>query len=62
MGKATTATMKSRVAALKALILSGSSNSTCVEHPSLSVLAVSWIRGWGLGYNSANRRSYGWRR
>ena len=32
MGKATNETIKMRVAALKALILSGSSNSTCVEH------------------------------
>jgi hypothetical protein len=32
MGKATNETIKTRVAALKALILSGSSNSTCVEH------------------------------
>jgi hypothetical protein len=32
MGKATNATMKPRVAELKALILSGSSNSTCLEH------------------------------
>ena len=45
MGKATNATMKSRVAALKALILSGSSNSTCVEHAA---------QEWGL----SRRQSY----
>ena len=32
MGKSTNETIKTRVAALKGLILSGSSNSTCVEH------------------------------
>ena len=32
MGKATNETIKTRVAALKSLLLSGSSNSTCVEH------------------------------
>ena len=120
MGKETAATMKSRVAALKALILSGSSNSTCVEHAaqewglsrlqSCRLLKTAWTEvredvnatgldrqemlywiihqlmsaaGEGvkhkqpsvtvgacreldslleLGYNSANRRSYGWRR
>ena len=45
MGKATNATMKSRVAALKGLILSGSSNSICVEHAA---------QEWGL----SRRQSY----
>ena len=45
MGKATNETIKTRVAALKALILSGSSNSTCVEHAA---------HQWGL----SRRQSY----
>ena len=45
MGKATNETIKTRVAALKALILSGSSNSTCVEHAA---------QQWGL----SRRQSY----
>ena len=45
MGKATNETIKTRVAALKGLILSGSSNSTCVEHAA---------RQWGL----SRRQSY----
>ena len=45
MGKATNETIKTRVAALKGLILSGSSNSTCVEHAS---------HQWGL----SRRQSY----
>ena len=45
MGKATNETIKTRVAALKGLILSGSSNSTCVEHAA---------QQWGL----SRRQSY----
>ena len=45
MGKETNETIKTRVAALKALILSGSSNSTCVEHAA---------QQWGL----SRRQSY----
>tara|TARA_B100001057_G_scaffold490420_1_gene578644 strand:- start:283 stop:645 length:363 start_codon:yes stop_codon:yes gene_type:complete len=45
MGKATNSIVKSRVDALKALILSGSSNSVCVEHAS---------QHWGL----SRRQSY----
>ena len=45
MGKATNETIKTRVAALKALLLSGSSNSTCVEHAA---------QQWGL----SRRQSY----
>ena len=45
MGKATNETIKTRVAALKALILSGSSNSTCVVHAA---------QEWGL----SRRQSY----
>ena len=45
MGKATNETIETRVAALKGLILSGSSNSTCVEHAA---------QQWGL----SRRQSY----
>ena len=45
MGKATNETIKTRVAALKALLLSGSSNSTCVVHAA---------QEWGL----SRRQSY----
>ena len=45
MGKATNETIKTRVSALKGLILSGSSNSTCVEHAA---------QQWGL----SRRQSY----
>ena len=45
MGKATNETIKTRVAALKGLILSGSSNSTCVGHAA---------QQWGL----SRRQSY----
>ena len=45
MGKATNETIKTRVAALKALILSDSSNSTCVVHAA---------QEWGL----SRRQSY----
>ena len=45
MGKASNETIKTRVAALKALILSGSSNSICVEHAA---------QQWGL----SRRQSY----
>ena len=45
MGKATNETIKTRVAALKGLILSGSSNSICVEHAA---------QQWGL----SRRQSY----
>ena len=45
MGKASNETIKTRVAALKGLILSGSSNSTCVEHAA---------QQWGL----SRRQSY----
>ena len=45
MGKATNEKIKRRVAALKRLILSGSSNSTCVEHSA---------QQWGL----SRRQSY----
>ena len=45
MGKATNETIKTRVAALKGLILSGSSNSTCVVHAA---------QAWGL----SRRQSY----
>ena len=45
MGKSTNETIKTRVAALKALILSGSSNSSCVEHAA---------KQWGL----SRRQSY----
>jgi len=45
MGKSTNETIKTRVAALKALVLSGSSNSSCVEHAA---------QQWGL----SRRQSY----
>ena len=45
MGKATKSEMKQRVAALKAMLLSGSSNSVCVAHAS---------NEWGL----SQRQSY----
>ena len=45
MGKATKSEMKKRVAALKAMLLSGSSNSVCVAHAS---------NEWGL----SQRQSY----
>lgn len=45
MGKATNSTVKARVDALKALILTGSSNSVCVEHAA---------QQWGL----SRRQSY----
>ena len=46
MGKATNETIKMRVAALKGLILSGSSNSTCVEHAA---------QQWGLSRRQSHR-------
>ena len=45
MGKSTNETIRTRVAALKALVLSGSSNSSCVAHAA---------KEWGL----SRRQSY----